>query len=125
LETLAETPAVADSDVADFEHRLLHLAVGTTAGVFAAKACRARESLFPASLGTRTAEAFRSRRIGVEPGRDGMSWLTLHLPTLAANAIMVHCTRAARAVKANAAEAQRAADATGTGEDVREYRTLE
>ncbi|WP_269939268.1 HNH endonuclease signature motif containing protein, partial [Arthrobacter sp. HY1533] len=126
LETLAETPSVTESDVEDFEQRLLRLAVGTTAGVFAAKACRARESLFPASLGTRTAEAFRSRRIGVEPGRDGMSWLSLHLPTLAANAIMVHCTRAARAIKANAAEAQRAADARGgSGEDMREYRTLE
>ncbi|WP_269937457.1 HNH endonuclease [Arthrobacter sp. HY1533] len=126
LETLAETPSVTENDVKDFEARLLRLAVGTTAGVFAAKACRARESLFPASLGTRTAEAFRSRRIGVEPGRDGMSWLSLHLPTLAANAIMVHCTRTARAIKANAAEAQRAADARGgSGEDVREYRTLE
>ncbi|WP_269939469.1 HNH endonuclease signature motif containing protein, partial [Arthrobacter sp. HY1533] len=126
LETLAETPSVTESDVADFEARLLRLAVGTTAGVFASKACRARESLFPQSLGTRTAEAFRSRRIGVEPGRDGMSWLSLHLPTLAANAIMVHCTRAARAIKANAAEAQRAADARGgSGEDMREYRTLE
>ena len=39
---------------------------------------------------------------------------------------MVHCTRAARAIKANAAEAQRAADARGgNGQDVREYRTLD
>ncbi len=125
LDTLAETPAVTDGQAACFEGELLRLAQGTTASRFAGKARRARESLFPESLEARTKEAFRNRRISNDPGKDGMNWLSLHLPTLAANAIMVHCTRTARALKMQAAERQRDANARGTGEDCREYRTLD
>ncbi|MFC8302444.1 hypothetical protein ACFUCV_02020 [Specibacter sp. NPDC057265] len=125
LQTLRETPSVMDAELDGFEGELLRLAEGTTASRFAGKARRARESLFPQSLDARTREAFRSRRISNEPGRDGMNWLTLHLPTIAANAIMVHCTRTARAIKVQAVERQRDADAHGTGVDCREYRTLD
>ncbi|MGP9504412.1 hypothetical protein ACT3TS_19680, partial [Specibacter sp. AOP5-B1-6] len=59
------------------------------------------------------------------PGKDGMSWVVLHIPTLAAEAIMVHCHRVASAIKSDAAGRQRAADAAGGGEDCREYRTRE
>lgn len=125
LQTLQETPSVTAQQVDCFEGELLRLAEGTTASRFAGKARRARESLFPQSLETRTREAFRTRRISNEPGRDGMNWLTLHLPTIAADAIMVHCTPTARAIKVAAAERQRDAEAHGTGEDCREYRTLD
>ncbi|MGP9504400.1 HNH endonuclease, partial [Specibacter sp. AOP5-B1-6] len=54
-----------------------------------------------------------------------MSWVVLHIPTLAAEAIMVHCHRVASAIKSDAAGRQRAADAAGGGEDCREYRTRE
>lgn len=125
LQTLKETPLVTGQQLGCFELELLRLAEGTTASRFAGKVRRARESLFPQSLDARMREAFRSRRITNDPGRDGMNWLTLHLPTIAANAIMVHCTRTARAIKADALQRQREADALGTGEDCREYRTLD
>ena len=111
---------------------MLVLAVGTTAAGFASKARRARESLFPASMSTRTKEAFATRRMSCESVRDGMSWLTLYLPTLAAESIMTRCTRIARAIKddarhqhtANNATANPATGAGGVGEDLRERRTL-
>ncbi|MGP9504408.1 hypothetical protein ACT3TS_19660, partial [Specibacter sp. AOP5-B1-6] len=61
----------------------------------------------------------------MDPGKDGMSWVVLHIPTLAAEAIMVRCHRVASAIKNDAAARQRAADAAGTREDCREYRTRE
>ncbi|WP_157875145.1 HNH endonuclease signature motif containing protein [Arthrobacter sp. PAMC 25486] len=125
LGTLGETPQVSVEDAAVFEGRLLLLAEGTTALRFANKARQARESLFPDSLDARVKEAFRGRKITNDPGRDGMNWVELHIPTIAANAIMVHCTRAARAVKADALERQREAVASGSGEDCTEYRTLD
>lgn len=123
--TLNETAGVSEQIRAEFEAQLLLLAVNTTPGRFASKARRARELLFPESCEVRTKQAFRGRSLSVDPGKDGMSWVTLHVPTIAANAIMVHCTRAARAIKAAAAEAHRAAAAAGTGEDCREPRTMD
>lgn len=125
LGTLGETPGVTADDAVVLEGRLLVLAEGATASRFASKARRARELMFPDSLEARTKQAFRGRKITNDPGKDGMNWLELHIPTIAANAIMVHCTRAARAIKADALERQRDAVARGTGEDCREYRTLD
>lgn len=101
------------------------LAVDTTPGRFASKARRARGSLFPDSCDARTKQAFRGRSLSVDPGKDGMSWVTLHVPTIAAKAIFVHYTRSARAIKAAASEAQRAATAAGTGKDCREPQTMD
>ncbi|MGO4384101.1 HNH endonuclease signature motif containing protein, partial [Specibacter sp. RAF43] len=39
------------------------------------------------------------RDMTLEPGHDGMSWLTLHLPAPAAEGIWVHCTRTARSLQ--------------------------
>ncbi|ALV44880.1 hypothetical protein MB46_04515 [Arthrobacter alpinus] len=125
LGTLAETSGISAPDVALFEAKLLLLAQRCTALRFANKARKVRESLFPESLDTRVKEAFRGRKITNEPGKDGMSWLELHIPTIAANAIMVHCTRAARAVKADALQSQRQAVVSGSGEDCSEHRTLD
>ncbi|WP_449373747.1 DUF222 domain-containing protein [Arthrobacter psychrolactophilus] len=122
--TLRMNPDTTDDDVVVFEGKLLLLAKGTTAGCFASKARRARESMFPGTIITRTKQAFAERRMVNEPGKDNMSWMSFHLPTVTANAIMTRCTRIARAMKADAQQCQQAADHAGSGEDCREHRTL-
>ncbi|WP_425863194.1 HNH endonuclease [Arthrobacter sp. TWP1-1] len=142
ITTLQETAGVTGEDVAGFEARLLVLAVGSTAAGFASKARRARESLFPGSISVRVKKAFAQRRLSCESGRDGMSWMTFYLPTVAAEPIMTRCTRIARAIKDDARREHRAANyarrneagqcATGQGgageggsrEDLLEHRTL-
>ncbi|ALE07348.1 hypothetical protein AL755_20765 [Arthrobacter sp. ERGS1:01] len=94
--TLAQTPGMSAEDLRSFEQRLLKAALHTTPSAFKSKARRLRESTHPESLPVRTKEAFLKRDIRMEPGRDGMSWLTLHLPAPAAEGIWVHCTREAR-----------------------------
>lgn len=124
LSTLDATEGLAKEAPGLLEWQLLRLAEGCTPLRFASKARKARETMFPESLETRTREAFRRRSITNVPGRDGMSCIELRIPTIAANAIMVHCTRAARAIKADALARQREADAAGTGQDCIEHRTL-
>ncbi|WP_343318316.1 DUF222 domain-containing protein [Arthrobacter sp. TMP15] len=99
ITTVKESSSISAPEVAAFQTRLLVLAPGATASMFASKARRARESTFPDTLTTATKEAFTRRKMFCEEGRDGMSWLSLHLPTLAAAGIMTHCTRTARAIK--------------------------
>ena len=99
--TLNETLTITAADVSAFEQRLLALAPGTTASGFAAKARRARETTHPETRTTATKQAYHRRTMTLEPGRDGMSWLTLHLPTISAEAAWVHCTRTARTIKHN------------------------
>jgi hypothetical protein len=95
--TLAETPGMKPSELAAFETRLLEAAPGTTGGGFASKARRMREGTHPESLTTRLRQAIAKRSLTVERGKDGMSWLTLHLPAPAANGALAQCTRLARA----------------------------
>jgi hypothetical protein len=95
--TLAETPAIQAADLAAFEARLLAAAPGTTGGGFACRARRLREGTHPETLTTRMRQAIAKRSMTVEPGKDGMAWLTLHLPAPAANGALVQCTRIARA----------------------------
>ena len=94
--TLADTPGLSASHVQDFEARLLATAPGTTGGGFASRARRMREGTHPESLTTRMREAIAKRSLSVEPGKDGMAWLTLHLPAPAAMGAFVQCTRLAR-----------------------------
>lgn len=124
LTTLDDHGAITAKERAVFEEKLLGLAPGTTAASFTGKARRARERMFPGSIATKVKEAFRKRAMFCEVDKDGMSWLTLYLPTLAAEGIYTRCTRMGRAMKAAAGKAQRAADAAGTGEDCLDYRTL-
>lgn len=115
---LAQTPGLSAAVAASFEQRLLALAPDTTASGFASKARRARESTHPESLVTRTKLAYAKREMILEPGKDGMSWLTLHLPAPAAEGIWVNCTRSARNLKHEAAGDHRKNGLTG------EHRTL-
>ncbi|MFB9165417.1 HNH endonuclease signature motif containing protein [Arthrobacter psychrochitiniphilus] len=99
VETLLETPGITAAQTAAFEQRLLQLAPGSSAASFAPKARRTRESLHPATISTRSKAAHAARSMTLAPGKDGMSWLTLHVPSLAAEGIWVKCTRTARALK--------------------------
>ena len=96
-QTLAETPGTTGADVRAFETRLLRYAPGSTAAGFASKARREREGTHPETLTTRVRQAIATRDMVLEPGKDGMSWLTLHLPAHSAKGIWTHCTRTARA----------------------------
>ncbi|MDJ0317668.1 HNH endonuclease signature motif containing protein [Arthrobacter antibioticus] len=131
ITTVKESSGISAPEVAAFQTRLLVLAPGATASVFASKARRARESTFPDTLTTATKEAFTRRKMFCEEGRDGMSWLSLHLPTLAAAGIMTHCTRTARAIKnhTNTHPTPRPNPGpgfgNGVGGDRGEYRTLD
>ncbi len=95
-DTLSQTPGMTPEDLHDFEQHLLKLAPGSTATRFKSKARRLREGTHPESLPVRSKEAILARAMTMEPGRDGMSWLTLHLPAPAAEGVWVHCTRLAR-----------------------------
>jgi len=96
-QTLAETPTMHPADVAEFETRLLAAAPGTTASGFASTSRRMREGTHPETLITRVRQAIRTRSLALEPGKDGMCWLTLHIPATAANGVYTNCTRTARA----------------------------
>ena len=122
IETLCETASINTDEVTAFESRLLGLAPGTTAAAFGNKARRARETTYPQTLKTRTRQAFTRRAMTLEAGKDGMSWMTFHLPSIAAEGIWVNCTRIAREIKNLAREQQKtnSGQSTGTGE----FRTL-
>ncbi|MHA7176898.1 HNH endonuclease signature motif containing protein, partial [Arthrobacter sp. Sr24] len=126
-EEIATLGSMGSSSVVDesvLEERLLFLAPGTTACSFVGKARRAREKMFPESIPVRVKEAFAKRKLSCDVGADGMAWLGLHMPAVSASGIYTRCTRLARAIKADGVRAQREADAAGTGQDVRERRTL-
>lgn len=95
-QTLAETAGISHQQLGAFEHKLLELVEGTTAAAFASKARRLREGTHPASLAMRTRQAIRKRELSLEHGKDGMSWIGLHIPATAAEGIWVQCTRIAR-----------------------------
>lgn len=103
-QTLSATQGITDTEVAEFEEKLLTYAVNTTAQGFASKARRLREGTHPKTLATRTREAISRRELSLEPGKDGMSWVGLYLPAVAGAAIWVSCTRHARAMQKDPAE---------------------
>lgn len=63
-----------------FERAALPEAEARTVGGFRQRARAVREGLHPDSLDTRRRVAAEMRSVIVEPGRDGMAWLTAHLP---------------------------------------------
>lgn len=104
IATLSETPGTTAEHLEKFETELLKHAPGSTARLFASKARRLREGHHPTTLQTRMKQAIDKREMSLEPGKDGMSWLTLHLPAPAAEGIWVQCTRSARAQQQVAGE---------------------
>ena len=63
-----------------FAVALLPRAETVSVGLFARLARRYRETAHPESPVTRRQSAFERRSVGVEPGHDGMAWLTAYLP---------------------------------------------
>lgn len=69
------------------ESAVLGSARATTPAQFARAVRRARETAHPVPIEVRHADAVASRNVWVEPGRDGMAWLTAHLPAVFAHAV--------------------------------------
>ena len=65
---------------AAFEAAALPEAETRTPGGFRQRARTLRERTHPISIDDRRREAVESRSVQLEPGRDGMAWLTAHLP---------------------------------------------
>ena len=63
-----------------FEAAALPEAETRTPGGFRQRARALRERLHPDSIAERRRAAEESRSVQLEPGRDGMAWLTAHLP---------------------------------------------
>ena len=66
---------------------------------FRAKARAWRERHHPASIETRRATSAADRRVEFVPDRDGMAWLSAHLPADTAAGIWARTTAAARALQ--------------------------
>ncbi|MEL7976076.1 DUF222 domain-containing protein [Isoptericola sp. F-RaC21] len=69
------------------ESGVLHAAATSTPAQFARAVRRARDLAHPTPLDVRHAEALRTRGVWVDPGKDGMAWLTAHLPAPHAHAV--------------------------------------
>lgn len=125
LLTVQETaPKLPHAQREAFERQLVMLAEETPAGRFTKKAAKAREKFIPESMETRVKEAFLSRSVTVEPDKNGMSWLILYVPSIAASAIMTHLTRQARDIKKQSREEHRQNPANGP-QSPEEHRTLD
>jgi Domain of unknown function (DUF222)/HNH endonuclease len=72
---------------AAFEAAVLPAAEAFTVAQFNKQARRVREKMHPDSITERREAAVAHRSVGIEPGLDGMSWLTAHLPAEQAEAI--------------------------------------
>lgn len=75
-----EVRSLPESAWEAFERVALPEAEVRTVGGFRQRARAVREQLHPESLETRRRAAEEMRSVSVEPGRDGMAWLTAHLP---------------------------------------------
>ncbi|MER7975472.1 DUF222 domain-containing protein, partial [Streptomyces sp. NPDC096080] len=84
-----ETAGLTDASVrARLDIELAERAATMTAAGLRRVARRLRESLQAESLRERHEQAIAERRIELEPARDGMAWLHLHLP--ASDALLIH-----------------------------------
>jgi hypothetical protein len=72
---------------AGFERALLPSAEMLNPGRFDRQARIVRERMHPETIATRRVDAVDQRRVGIDPGRDGMAWLTALLPAEQAEAI--------------------------------------
>ncbi|WP_344249256.1 HNH endonuclease signature motif containing protein [Isoptericola hypogeus] len=85
---------------------------------------RARDLAHPRPVAERHRAAAEKRAVYVDPGKDGMAWLTAHVPAAFAHAIHDRLTRAARELK-------RAGGVTGgglgnvSGRAIGDWRTLD
>jgi hypothetical protein len=93
-----ETSGLKDKDVAELEHRILHIEQRLTPPKFARAIRKLREELNPETITARHTEAREGREVGIEDGRDGMSTIWANLPSVHAHAIFNRVDSAARGV---------------------------
>ncbi|WP_161972348.1 HNH endonuclease signature motif containing protein [Glaciihabitans arcticus] len=87
------------SALPDFEGDVLPLAEVLTAAQFERRARVRRELVHPESRQVRHERAVGERSVTIDPGKDGMCWLTAHLPAVDALAIYNRITDAARGLQ--------------------------
>lgn len=90
-----ESAAVPAEHRAEFGRLLATQAQRLTPGQLRAWARRHREIAYPGSMAVRHRAARAGRYVSLEPGRDGMAWLSAHLTTIAAAAVFDRITAAA------------------------------
>ncbi|MBP3043083.1 HNH endonuclease [Arthrobacter jiangjiafuii] len=94
---LDQSQNIPAAELPGFEAELLGVAVaGQTGSQFRVKARRLRESKYPETIQKRQRTAFEKRRVVLDPGCDGMSWLSASLPAEKAQAIFTQLSKAAR-----------------------------
>lgn len=91
--------SLPDEARAEFERVALPYAERLTVAKFDRKARTLREQLAPESIATRAASAVEDRSIEFSPDRDGMAWLSAHLPAHKAMAIYNRVTDLARGLQ--------------------------
>ncbi|PYI67409.1 hypothetical protein CVV68_09900 [Arthrobacter livingstonensis] len=102
LETLRTAKGehlVSVDELRDLERQLLDLAPGMTGPKFNVQARRLRERAHPESIQHRHVKAVDDRKLALQPGRDGMSWLSMFLPADTAQGIWNQATRTARTLQ--------------------------
>ncbi|WP_278234854.1 HNH endonuclease signature motif containing protein [Isoptericola sp. AK164] len=75
------------AEAAHVEARVLPVAATSTPAQLRSRARRAREEAHPVPADVRHAEETSRREVWLDPGRDGMAWLTAHLPAPFAHAV--------------------------------------
>lgn len=88
-----------------FEEAVLPIAARTTVPGLDRRSRAIRERLHPESIQDRYLAAAQSRHVRVEPGRDGMAWLTAYLPAADAEACYDRLTALAGTVAGTGAGA--------------------
>ena len=91
--------SLPDEARADFERRALPFAERLTVAKFNRRARALRERMQPESIAARTATAVEDRSVEYTPDRDGMAWLSAHLPAHQALAIYNRVTDLARGLQ--------------------------
>ncbi|MFP7761239.1 DUF222 domain-containing protein [Marisediminicola sp. LYQ85] len=94
-----ESMTLDAAERAEFEAQVLPLAERMRAGLFEKKARQIRELVHGAGLAERHETARERREVLIEPGRDGMGWLSAHLPNEALFAIDNRITAAGRSLQ--------------------------
>lgn len=95
-----ETATLDAEDQAELERLVLGQAVTLTTGKLRRKVRRLRERLHPESMTERAEAAHVERAVWVEPGRDGMAYLTAHIGAVEAEAIYDRLTGGAERLRA-------------------------
>ncbi|WP_165065421.1 HNH endonuclease [Marisediminicola senii] len=98
------TAGLTPEQVRQFEEQVLEYAETLTVGLFKRKAEQIKELVQAADMEQRHTEARSNREVWVEPGGNGMGWLTAYLPNVQIVAIDNRLTAAARSLQGDGEE---------------------